>query len=336
MLFDLITEENANYYRKLIPDIFVNRMFWPGAVCVGAAMELPGTGKSEPAGVLLLNIAKKDCLRIDFLQVNPDYREQEVGTLLLSQAFRLAKRMGIPKLTVKLPEEEENGGLEDSRAYFFLRRGFVRTEKTEREWWFPIESVQPFATLSMGKEEKKILPFSKLTKTQYQTILKQVETDLENRVIPFEERAIDRLLSFAYLEEGKLMGFLITERFGDTYYPFTFVNHTGLSRVTVLLFRTLLIAAARDGDPDGYAQILLANETQRDAVEKILRGISPVEMRILEAEQNSMDCTETHIKRTMELSAQARKEEEEFPSAFEIVGYEYYGGEVVELSAQEG
>ena len=334
MFFDLISEQNEKYYRQLVPEIYRNFMHFPGAVAVGAAMELAGTEKCEPAGTLITNVAAKNCLTIDFLQVNPDYREQEIGTLLMEQAFSMAKRMDIEKLMIKMPESEaeETDGLDDSRAYFFLRRGFVWTEKTESEWWFPMEAIEDYADLMMGKGAEYIVPLSELSQTQYKSVFELLEKRAENLSVPYEEHAMEKDLSFAYLEDGKPVGFLITESFRDTYYPLVFVDSDNRERPFISLFRRFLIDAAQEGDTDYYIHVILSEEADRRAVRKILKGVSPVGMRILEAEKDSMDSTAAHIQNVMALSEQARKEDEEFPTEFEVVGYEYYGGEVVDLT----
>ncbi len=44
-----------------------------------------------------------------------------------------------------------------------------------------------------------------------------------------------------------------------------------------------------------------------------------------------MECTEAAIERVMELEEKVKKEDAEFPRAFEVVEYEYYGGEIDRL-----
>ena len=330
MLFDIITKENVKYFKELIPEAYLNRMFIPGAVSIGAAMEQKDSDECEAAGVLVMNVADNNCMRIEYIQVDPDYREQEIGTLLLRQAFDLAKQMDIVNLMVKIPETDlkEGDGLKDARAYFFLRRGFDMTEKVEREWWFSVKSLETYNKLDMGKKEANLIPFSKLEPKVYRKVFESFEKDVKDISTPFMYDSIDKNLSYAYVENGKLKGYFITECFGDTYYPIAFINLTNQSLVALALLRKFLICMAKDGNQSNNIHIILKNETQRDAMEMLIKDIPSVDMNILEARNDNMDNAEEYIMDLMKSDELIEKRDEEFPKAFEVAEIEYYGGEI--------
>ena len=330
MLFDIITKENVKYYKELVPEVYLNRMFMPGAVCIGAAMEQKDSNEFEAAGVLIMNVADKSCMRIEYLQVDPDYREQEIGTLLLRQAYDLAKQMEILNLIVKIPETnlKEGDGFNDSRAYFFLRRGFDMTEKVEREWWFSVKALENYKKLDMGKTESKFVPLSKLEPKVYRKVFESLEKEVNEFATPFMYDAIDKDLSYAYVENGNLKGYFITELFDDTYYPVAFVNLTDQATIALALLRKLLVCMAKDGNQSNNVHIILRNEAQRDAMELLIKEIPSVDMNILEARNDNMDAEEEHIQDLMDAEEFTKKRDEEFPKEFEVAEIEYYGGEI--------
>ena len=124
MLYDLINKTNRQFYIDMVPEQLQDFYNTPGVIGVGCCEE-DETGKVTATGVMLLDVSDPDVVGINWLYVSPEYRGEDCGTLLLKQAFDLAKQMNRSGVTLRL----EGEGVE---SYFTLR-GFVRAGDPEEE-----------------------------------------------------------------------------------------------------------------------------------------------------------------------------------------------------------
>ena len=82
------------------------------------------------AGAIVLSVAALDTVEILWLGVNPIFREKEIGTLLLKEAFKLTRKLGHSRIIVGVPQTAEEYGI---TKRFFASRGFRESGISYRE-----------------------------------------------------------------------------------------------------------------------------------------------------------------------------------------------------------
>ena len=121
MLFDLVDKENINFYVDMIPKPVRTLLDKPGMITVGVCDE--AKDGVTAAGVMILSLSKPDRVGLVWIYVSPEYRDYDFGTMLLSQAFALAKKQKRSGVETRLLSDESEG--------FFTARGFLRQSDEE-------------------------------------------------------------------------------------------------------------------------------------------------------------------------------------------------------------
>ena len=116
MLFDLVDKDNLRFYVDMIPKPVRTLLDKPGMITVGVCDE--AKDGVDAAGVMMITLAKPDKVGVVWIYVSPGYRDYDFGTMLLSQAFALAKEQKRSGVEIHLPSDESEG--------FFTARGFLR------------------------------------------------------------------------------------------------------------------------------------------------------------------------------------------------------------------
>lgn len=116
MLFDLVEKKNMHYYMDMVPERMRTLLIEPDMVAVGVCDDAEDGALA--VGILLVSVANPKQISVEWIYVLPSYRSYDFGTMLLYQAFDLAKEMKRETVCVRLTDPEVEN--------FFLARGFVR------------------------------------------------------------------------------------------------------------------------------------------------------------------------------------------------------------------
>ncbi len=325
MRFDIINEDDLSYYEDLIPIVYRNYLELPAEIVVGAAEE-DGEGSYFACGVMILSVADPSVIELRWLQVHPDYREREIGTLLLEQAFSLAKKMNSQRIVIRIPEINEDSIMFDDRSAFFVMRGFVRKSVIEREWLLSMYDIKDFEINNVQTSQGQFIPYSDLSMKDFTNKIDHIIKD--KNFIPFVPGLIDRELSMSYISEGKLLAEIAIQKVGEVYNPVYFYVAPDNPQAGLELISTVLNDIKKKLNLSSLIHIQCRSEDRRNFVEKLFAEFEPINVSVLEAAPDAFDKASAAIEEELRLYDEAKKEDAEFPTKFKVVELEYYGGEV--------
>ncbi len=359
VLLDMVNDDNIEYYKDMIPAVFYNMLNLPGVICIGAAVDpdmddeksdKKASGEIVPVGVMLLSVAYFNRVEIIWLYVETEYREKEIGTNLLSQAFYLAKKMNREKLVAKIPAPEGSYNIEDDRSSFFLVRGFYANDDLHNGWMFNVgefsrsklvklsTQLEKIRTSKEYKEQsvtlETIKPFTKLSdkylREAYISAAEKISEESESKIpdttVPLDISLASKRLSFAYVEDKIMKAFLLVEHIGNTYFPvFLKVDRDNMyaEKILILFALSELLKKAKDTD---YVYIRCVTKDGIKMADEILKDMEMTPFRILQASNTDFDNAAANIDYMEELSIRASNEEENLPKSFKVTGFETMDG----------
>ena len=203
-------------FRQFDPLNTIDMMVLPESFALGAIDEGRYAGTTTLAGLMTVTTAA-DRLIIEWLAVDQEYRDMEIGSALCDTLFEAAKETGIPKVCARFEEGESSV----SESWF--KDGFF----TEEEEIPGVYRVETGIFVSKGKLTKKakpdtVKPLSKLSaaaRAKIQEFDQKAAISYKHGDIASVYGLCDKDFSCAYMEGDEIKGIMLVISIEDRHYP---------------------------------------------------------------------------------------------------------------------
>ena len=203
-------------FRQFDPFNTLDMMVLPGAFALGAIDEGRYAGKTALAGLMTVT-SKRDMLIIEWLAVDPEYREMEIGSALCDTVFETAKELGMAKVCVRL----EEGDFSVNEAWF--KDGFFTQEEecpgVYRLGVGSFTAQKVFHERAVSKAVKPLAKLSASNRAQIPEFSDKAAVSHKHGNIAALYGLCDKELSCAYTENGELKGVLLILSVEDRHFP---------------------------------------------------------------------------------------------------------------------
>lgn len=193
---------------------------------IGVSRHIPDTEEDIPVGLMIADIDKERII-VKWIYVAPEERGEGIGSRLMELAFEESVSRGFKKLAVRITDEYFTNGLGWNPEDFFSDIGFDNVENELPEWSITALEIydkkdgykHPVRHLNIvplnEMKEKDIDSFYETLKNKYK---KNIQYDVETL-----KALADPMISYVWLQEKELKGYLINIRSGENIYPAAFM-----------------------------------------------------------------------------------------------------------------
>ena len=218
-----IDEKIVGAFRGLDPFETLDRLPVKGSFVLGSVAEEDEF--DEPVG-LLVGTIENDRLVLHWLFVDPDYRDEGLGSYLLMLAFEEADRRGLSQVVARISDEYDMDDPGWDSWGFFVNDVFKEAEEDE----FVLRTSMKEMTKLLDKESKRneslakapgILPIKSLSQKERIEAVKNINRHFAiNMDVPVESllSAADPGMSFVKNSNGDYVGMIVMRRGEQTWY----------------------------------------------------------------------------------------------------------------------
>ena len=322
-----IDPSNARYYQDLIPADFVSLLYREELVQFGIVDEKDGEG--IPAGLMVVSTADPDAYTIEWLFISKEYQGNGLGDDFISFLMEMAKKDGKPYVLLRSytiqgaeePEYEEGAYPLES---WFRDRGFAEfsSDVSDRIYYF---NAMKSDLVSEGlKQYDAALSLKDVSDKELENLYKY----LEKKYGYSFKASIDKDVSAAVIDGGKLKMAFIVRRFGDAFVPLEVYSPD--NKWNGDTFKNLLLSTLKNcceaTKGEGYIHFCGAGRKMLSAIDGLFEESSAVESTLSRAPSDSYDRLLRAVNYDMIQTKESRKALEAIPEDAEIVDVEYYSG----------
>ncbi|MCR5654480.1 MAG: GNAT family N-acetyltransferase [Lachnospiraceae bacterium] len=277
-----ISYEQIEYFRELVPPIYMDMMGLPNCFALGAVSE--EDEYDVAAGIVIFTMHPGNRSVIQWFYVADAYENLGLGTDLLEAIHVMHKDTEGKKLSVLIGEDEVDKNDWSVAASFFLDRGFHRIKKLPGMWYFPVKRLLKQTFFDKALREEKLLgdvvAWKDLSEKERDHLLKACGEDLPKE-IP-NRATYDPEYSCVVRSAQGFAGVFLIRKGGNTCFP-VLLKADSLEFEEKLVMAAMLQACERD-DPDEKVMIMAYKLTTADKMDWYLPDVNGAAVVLLQEE----------------------------------------------------
>jgi GNAT superfamily N-acetyltransferase len=266
-MYTVVLDSNKkDAFAPLLEPGLVDGLKEPGVVALGVI------GDDNKAAGALLAWLRENWIDIGWFYVDPDFRGQDMGKLLLCKLMMAAKRIpGLSGVFIEYPDEPENQGLD----HLFRLKGFRVTYDRKSIYTLPLESLGESPFWKGEHDFSRVTPLGQINDRQLKTFeVRLMEGNQPAAVeLPIRRGDFHPDLSVAYVTEDRITGILLVqEGDGSLYLDYAHVLPESKTALGPML-RKAGEAALATYAPSTPIRIAVVTKTGEDIIERLFPSL---------------------------------------------------------------